>query len=114
MEQLISQLLTELLYIPNILMLCIIIGGGFMYHRLNQLDKNFEGRVQHATKKNYLMTLRLLIVSDEVPAEEKMKRYDEYKRLGGNSWIDNYIENVVRPKINGVLPKRRQSDNQEI
>ena len=114
MEQLISQLLTELLYIPNILMLCTLIVVGLMYRRLDSLDKNFECKVQQSTKKNYLMTLRLLIVSDEVPAEEKMKRYDEYKRLGGNSWIDNYIDNVVRPKINGELPHRRKSDNQQI
>jgi hypothetical protein len=114
MELLISQLLAELLYIPNILLLSMLIIVGFMYRRLDSIDKNFECRVQSSTKKNYLMTLRLLIISDEVPAEEKMKRYDEYKRLGGNSWIDNYIDNVVRPKINGGMPHRRKNDNQEI
>lgn len=103
-------LLGELTHIPNILMLCIIIGGGFMYHRLNQLDKNFERRVQHATKKNYLMTLRLIIISNEVPVHEKLKHYDEYKRLGGNSWIDNYVERVLLtdPDINH--PNRRSTD----
>lgn len=111
---LITTLLRELLYIPNILMIGMFIMGVQMFNRIKNIDDNFECRVKDATKKQYLMVLRLMIISDETPSKDKMKHYDEYKSLGGNSWIDHYVETVVKPRLKGETPHRRETDGQEI
>ena len=110
MNVFIIELLKELIYIPNIVYLLMIIGGIFLYKRLTDLVITFEYKVQQATKKQYMMILRLMIISEEVPLNEKLKHYDEYKNLGGNSWIDNYVNQVLIPKQLGLTPKHREAD----
>jgi hypothetical protein len=106
MESLINTLLTELLYIPNILNLTVLIGFIFIYRAFRKFEKTFEDRVKCATRKSYLSTLRLLIISNEVPLEEKLSYYDEYTALRGNSWISAYVETVIKPKINSKHQER--------
>ena len=42
----------------------------------------------------HLALLRLQIISTELTYETKMMLYDEYKALGGNSYIDSYIKKL--------------------
>jgi len=112
MGTLINMLIQELTYIPNILMLLISIGLLWLMYQFNTFNKNFECRIKEATKKQYLMILRLMIISDEVPLKDKLECYDEYKGLGGNSWVDNYVNQVVIPKLAGTTPQRRKEDTE--
>jgi hypothetical protein len=36
--------------------------------------------------------LRMTITNENLPAEERMRAYDEYKKRGLNSWVDAYWE----------------------
>lgn len=110
MERFLSILFGELTYIPNIINILILVGAGVILKKLDVLMKSFECKVKDATKKQYLMILRLMIISEEVPLNEKLRHYDEYKSLGGNSWIDNYVNQVLIPKQLGLTPKRRETD----
>ena len=103
----IIALIPEVGIYPSILGTLLFILYLMLEHR-----RTFKVRVKEATSEHYMMTLRLLILSDEVPCNEKMKHYDDYKKLGGNSYIDNYITSVVIPQHRGILPTRRKSDHQ--
>lgn len=43
-----------------------------------------------------LATIRLQILSHETTIETKLKLFDLYKKKGGNSYIDLYIEQTVK------------------
>ena len=42
-----------------------------------------------------LALLRLQIMSPETSEETKLHLYDEYKKLGGNSYIDKYMSRYI-------------------
>ena len=50
--------------------------------------------VKKYNKRLELALLRLQILSDELSLETKLSLYDEYKYLGGNSYIDLYISQL--------------------
>jgi hypothetical protein len=37
-----------------------------------------------------LDVLKLQITNEQLPTSYRLKAYDEYKALGGNSWVDEY------------------------
>jgi len=84
----------------------------FILYLMLDNRRSLPSKIKEATKDHYMLTLRLLILSDEIPCNEKMKHYDDYKKAGGNSYIDDYINNVVIPKHRDILPARRKSDHQ--
>lgn len=47
---------------------------------------------QHET---YMQMLRLVIVSDEMPLEERIKAGDEYVKAGGNGAIKHIYQNLL-------------------
>lgn len=57
-------------------------------HRI--LDESVKGQ---ATMQ--LALLRLQIMSPETSEETKLHLYDEYKKLGGNSYIDKYMSRYI-------------------
>lgn len=45
--------------------------------------------------KNYLLTLRTAIMNNSFPKSYRLDKYDEYRKLGGNSFIDAHVQNVI-------------------
>lgn len=45
--------------------------------------------------KNYRLALRTAIMNDSFPKSYRLEKYDEYHKLGGNSFIDAHVQNVV-------------------
>lgn len=45
--------------------------------------------------KNYLLALRTAIMNDSFPKSYRLEKYDEYHKLGGNSFIDDHVQNVI-------------------
>lgn len=45
--------------------------------------------------KNYLLALRTAIMNDSFPKSYRLEKYDEYHKLGGNSFIDAHVQNVI-------------------
>jgi hypothetical protein len=49
-----------------------------------------------------VFVLRMTITNERLPAEERMRAYDEYKKRGLNSWVDAYWE-CEMPEIKKAL-----------
>lgn len=45
--------------------------------------------------KNYLLALRTAVVNDSFPKSYRLEKYDEYHKLGGNTFVDEYVKNVL-------------------
>jgi hypothetical protein len=57
--------------------------------------KVLEENVNRFSKDNsavQMFILKSTIANEQLPDEERMLAYDEYKRRGGNSWVDAYWE----------------------
>jgi hypothetical protein len=48
--------------------------------------------IKYDLKKLSLDVLQLKITNKELPPYARIAAYDEYKRKGGNSWIDVYMQ----------------------
>lgn len=59
----------------------------------DQLCGNFKTMVQDATEESSIMLLKLLIINKSIPRSARLEYYDEYKKLGGNSFVDDYVKN---------------------
>lgn len=61
---------------------------------LNKLSVNLTAELQkqeEGLKENYLLSLRTAIINESFPVHYRLEKYDEYKALGGNSFIDSYV-----------------------
>lgn len=78
--------------------------GNELKASIAKLAKDIEGDMQKQQddlKKSYMLGLRTSIVNDSFPRIYRLERYDEYKELGGNSFVDDYVQKL-----------RRESDNE--
>lgn len=48
--------------------------------------------------ENQRLTLRGLVTNTSLPDEYRMNSYDKYKELGGNSWLDKYVDEKLASK----------------
>jgi hypothetical protein len=54
-----------------------------------------------------IFILRATITNENLPAEERMRAYDEYKKRGLNSWVDAYWEfelPEIKKSLKGRIP----------
>jgi hypothetical protein len=63
---------------------------------LDKMKEDFEENVQEATAGSYLLILKLVIMNEKLPRSTRLEYYDEYKTLGGNSFIDDYVKNNLK------------------
>lgn len=54
-----------------------------------------------------MMTLRSAITNPNLPRSARLELFDRYKVLGGNSWIEEYVEKHL---LNDEVPHRRHTD----
>lgn len=69
--------------------------------KINKLDMLTEkiDKLAADTKDNKKALLRLQIISDATDLKTKLMLFDEYKALGGNSYIDLYIEQLKKKEV---------------
>ena len=60
------------------------------------INARFSKRLRH-------LVLKALIINTELPLQERIEAHSEYKRLGGNGWMDVYYEERIRPRILGEI-----------
>ncbi len=55
-------------------------------------------------RKLSLDVLQLKVTNKELPSYARIAAYDEYKRRGGNSWLDYYVKNeqILEPKEHSI------------
>ena len=69
-----------------------VIGNIFSNHRLSEkVDK-----LAVHSEVNYLGTLRLTVMSDEMPISERIIAWKKYIDFGGNGDVKKYYESFVR------------------
>jgi hypothetical protein len=52
-----------------------------------------------SAKRLRLLVLESLIINTALPLQERLDVYREYKRCGGNGWIDAYYSERLMPLI---------------
>jgi hypothetical protein len=63
---------------------------------------------QHEIK---LDIMRLQILNTQMPPNDRLEKYDEYKKEGGNGWMDTYVEDFLKPEVERVMRERLVSCN---
>lgn len=67
---------------------------------LSKLSKDLQGELEDLQMKineSYKLSLRTAIVNEGFPDEFRLEKYDEYKALKGNSFIDKYVrDNLLK------------------
>lgn len=74
-----------------------------IFSKLNKIIKMFNGIKEH-TEENYLNNLRLVIMSEQMPIEERLRAGDKYIKAGGNGQVkafykklqNDYLESEVK------------------
>jgi hypothetical protein len=66
-----------------------------------ELKKCLEN--QHEIK---LDIMRLQILNTQMPPNDRLEKYDEYKKEGGNGWLDTYVNDFLRPLVEAVMKAR--------
>lgn len=66
--------------------------------KLDALTEKID-RLAADTKDNKKALLRLQIISNATDLKTKLMLFDEYKALGGNSYIDLYIEQLKKKEV---------------
>jgi hypothetical protein len=68
--------------------------------------KDAIGKLEAGLNSARLDVLKLQITNEQLPVSYRLASYDEYKRLGGNSWVDEYVEKYVKPLTADVMTHR--------
>ena len=55
-----------------------------------------------------MLSLKSAITNPNLPRSARLELFDEYKRKGGNSWVEEYVENNLNKCEDS--PKRRITD----
>ena len=54
--------------------------------------------INNQQKENNLMTLRSIVTNSSLPDEYRLKNYDIYVGMGGNSWLNKYVNEEILNK----------------
>ena len=74
-----------------------VIGGVVVkfYRLIKSILDKLESMDKHQTE-TYIATLRLTIMSEEMPLEERIAAGDKYIKLGGNGAVKHKYEQLLR------------------
>lgn len=66
---------------------------GKLFSKLKKMAKTYEN-IQLHTEENYLNNLRLVIMSDEMPIEERLRAGEKYVNAGGNGQVKAFYSKL--------------------
>ncbi|MDR1216013.1 MAG: hypothetical protein LBK25_04955, partial [Treponema sp.] len=58
-----------------------------------------------------LDVLKLQITDEQLPPSYRLDAYDEYKQLGGNSWVDDYVKKYLKRDVADAMAHRLGGSN---
>lgn len=87
---------------PTTSIALLVLGAGYytkihksehteILRRLKGLEANDES-VSERLERNEKLMLKMTIVDNNMPKSARLEAYDEYRRIGGNSWVKDYVE----------------------
>lgn len=120
MEKLIDVLMQVVSYVPPQLMVVGIITYLTWFTQVHKKEhKIIIERLNTAEASNvvrtdemsalYKLTLRSNIVNPNLPKSARLDMYDDYKKHGFNSWVDEYVEKNL---LNPVEPHNRRKEDE--
>ncbi|HET6785266.1 MAG TPA: hypothetical protein VFH18_04540 [Erysipelotrichaceae bacterium] len=61
---------------------------------LDRLEKKEaeDVRVSEVLNEIQLLVLKSIITNKDIPENARLDSFDAYKKIGGNSWVDKYVE----------------------
>lgn len=71
---------------------------GKIYSAVRKMSKEFVIIKEH-TEENYLNNLRLVIMSNEMPIEERLNAGEKYVKLGGNGQIKAFYKKLQKEYV---------------
>ncbi|MDR1248994.1 MAG: hypothetical protein LBK63_06800, partial [Treponema sp.] len=84
----------------------LIIGGG--YQETNRQWEELQNAVHQTSRDVKAMTermetmdmtlLKVAICNEALPTAERCELYERYKKLGGNSWVEQYFIDKIKPR----------------
>lgn len=121
MDNLIDVLMQIIGYIPPQLMVVGIISYLTWFHTIHKKEHAaIIDRLTIAEESNtartdemsamYKLVLRSNIVNPNIPKSARLDMYDDYKKHGYNSWVDQYVEENL---LNAAEPRNRRIDDKE-
>ncbi len=72
---------------------------GTIYKKLKKVFTLFNEIKEH-TEENYLNNLRLIIMSEEMPIEERLTAGEKYIKAGGNGQVKAFYKKLQKQYIN--------------
>lgn len=72
---------------------------GMIFSKLRKILKMFNEIKEH-TEENYLNNLRLVIMSDEMPIEERLRAGEKYINAGGNGQVKAFYKKLQKEYLN--------------
>jgi hypothetical protein len=85
-------------------------------HGLRVCNNSFELKntlkaLEAEMKSTRLDVLKLQITDEQLPPCYRSDAYDEYKELGGNSWIDDYVKKYLKQDVADAMTHRLGGSN---
>ncbi|MCH5298002.1 MAG: hypothetical protein J1E85_10095 [Ruminococcus sp.] len=73
----------------------ILVLTGMIFPKLKKILKMFNEMKEH-TSENYLNNLRLVIMSNEMPIEERLRAGEKYIKAGGNGQVKAFYKKLQK------------------
>jgi hypothetical protein len=73
--------------------------------------KNTLKALEVEMKSTRLDVLKLQITDEQLPPSYRLDAYDEYKELGGNSWVDDYVKKYLKRDVADAMAHRLGGSN---
>jgi hypothetical protein len=80
---------------------CTVLGtvvSPAMFLLLGYVFKGRKDRQREAEQQRRynMLLLKCVITNKELSRQARLDAYDEYKKLGGNSWVDGYVLSYLK------------------
>lgn len=90
-------------FLASLMTIITFLIGAYKYakkfeQRFDNIDDHFKS-LDNDLKENTLMTLKLVIMNDDLSLEERIAAGEKYTSLGGNGFVKEIYNKLVEKKI---------------
>lgn len=80
----------------------ILVLIGMIFSKLKKIYKIFD-KIKEHTEENYFNNLRLVIMSNEMPIEERLRAGEKYIKAGGNGQVKAFYTKLQNDYQKGMI-----------
>jgi hypothetical protein len=95
----------------------LIIGGGYqetnrqwgaLQDAVHQTSRDVKALAERMETMDVTL-LKVAICNEELPTAERCDLYERYKKLGYNSWVEQYFTDKIKPRIHESIIRGRDA-----